>query len=213
MKKLMLIISIMSISLLCLANNEQRSFRIGFYNPQDSKAGLMLGGTTGIDVDERVEINFSGDFFIRNYTDDKDINVQNTVGGNEIVTVLRTADISTYYIPIMGNVKIKIPYTENIVPYAGGGIGYAMAWEDIFIAADTTANSSKIDDVNFYHGFAGNVNLGVNLPLGSKSNLYLETFYNWSVCKRNKKENATGITWDELNMSGTGIRLGLAINF
>jgi outer membrane protein W len=91
----------------------------------------------------------------------------------------------------MGNLRVKFPYTEKLSPYVGAGLGWAMAWEDVFIAADST--TEKIDDVNFFNGFGANANIGVLLPLGSKSDVYFETFYNWSNCKRNKKETDAGI--------------------
>lgn len=211
MKRLMLLLTLMCFSMGLLLAVNQSSFRFGFYGPSDSNAGMMLGASRGTFVDERVEIFGSGDFFFRTYTQDKKINTTTTPGGSEISTIKRSADISTYYLPLMGNIRVKFPYNKTFSPYVGGGIGWSMAWEDVFIAEDSL--TSKIDDVNFFNGFAANLNSGVILPLGSKSDVYFEAFYNWSNCKRNQKETSAGIFWDELNMSGLGIRMGLAFKY
>lgn len=212
MKKIIIIIMFISCVFSLFAASKQNQFKFGFYIPNDSKTGMIFGGTYGSKIDESVDIFASGDFFYRNYVDDKTINVDTSNAGNEIISIKRSSDISTYYIPLMANVRVKFDY-NNTQPYIGGGLGWAMAFEDIFIAKDVENNTPLIDDVNFYHGFAGNINAGWLLPLGSRSQFLMEGFYNWSECKRNKEVSSTGITWDQLDMSGFGMRIGLAVRY
>ncbi len=212
MKKVITLLVIVLFSGILLASSQQNQFRFGYYSPNDSKSGMIFGYSNGYQIDESVDIFFSGDLFYRNFVDDKTININTTVAGNPIVRVQRSSDISTYYIPLMANVRVKFKY-QGTKPYVGGGIGWAMAFEDIYIAKNDSTNTPLIDDVNYYNGFAGNVNAGWIFPLGSRSDFTIETFYNWSTCKRNKEVSGTGITWDELDMSGVGVRIGITVRY
>ena len=58
------------------------------------------------------------------------------------------------------------------------------------------------------------VALGSSLTLGEKSSIGIETFYRSAKLKANVDETELGLPiYDEIDMSGIGLQLGLFMNF
>lgn len=183
---------------------------VGFYNPKDSKTSFIFGYEKHADVDERVTILFSSNFFYRSFTEDRSIGIVGD-GNSSTVTVKRSSELKTYYLPFLIGGRVSFPeITPN--PFIGGGVGWGIAWESVYIAK-TGEMLKSIDDVKFYNGFTWQINTGAQYPLGSKTDVYVKLFYNGSTLSRDRKKTDTGITWDEINMSGLGLSLGLKLKF
>lgn len=187
--------------------------RVGFLAPSATDTGFFPGFSYGVNVDNVVEIGLGFDYFYKNFQDKRYVEFDTTKAGNYIDKAQVTSDITTYYIPLMGTIRVSVPLDIVVVPYGGIGFGWGLLWEDIFIASDETPGSehNRITDVNFYHGYNWTIQLGGKLPLSRNASLYGETFYNGAKMKKDVKRGSTGITWSELDMSGAGLRLGVEL--
>jgi hypothetical protein len=113
----------------------------------------------------------------------------------------------------MATVRIGVPADLPVIPYGGLGLGWGLLWEKVFIAEDTSVEppNEKIDEINFYNGFNWTIQLGARYPLSPNASFYGETFYNGGKMKKDIEKGAEGITWDEIDMSGLGLRLGIEV--
>ena len=211
---------ILTIVLLCsllagLAATESK-LRFGFLAPKDAKTSFIGGFTYGSRIDEAVGLETSADFFYKSYTEKRKVASGTTPGGTDFITVQKSTDINLIYVPLMANLNVYLPIRSAVNPYVSGGIGWGLLWEDVFIAAyenDDNETVPAYDNVKFYNGFTWNIAAGVSYKLGSKSNVFGEVFYHGSKMKRDFDQTEYGITWDEVDMSGIGMRLGVEFSY
>jgi len=186
---------------------------LGFLAPSGAKTGIFPGLTFGYNIDNIVDMGIGFDYYYSNDREVRTISVSETPGGSTIVTKSIGSDITTYYVPLMAILRVGVQTELPVIPYGGVGLGWGFLWEKVYIAADDTADppNEQIDEVNFYNGFNWNVQLGAKYPLTSNVSVYGEGFYNGGLMKKNIQRDALGITWDEIKMSGIGLRAGLEL--
>lgn len=64
--------------------------------------------------------------------------------------------------------------------------------------------------LGFFNGFGWGLGTGVSLGLGEKSSIGIETYYRSAKMKANVDETELGLPiYDELDMTGFGIQIGL----
>ncbi len=213
MKKTLIIMAVMLLLIPTLHANKGLNVRLGFLSPSATKIGIFPGISYGFNIDNIVDMGIGGDFFYRNERQTRTISVSETPGGTEVEQKQVGSDLTTYYVPLMAAVRIGVPVDLPVIPYGGVGLGWGLLWEKVFIAEDTTVEppNEKIDEVNFYNGFNWSVQLGAKYPLSENASFYGETFYNGGKMKKDIERGAEGITWDEINMSGLGLRLGIEV--
>ncbi len=180
--------------------------RVGYYMPDAAKNGVILGYQLGKTVDDRVSFGLSADLYTRKYVDLVEIDTTG-IDLADITTNQVNIDFSTYMLPIQANVIVNMPMdVSGMNPYLGGGLGFAMLLnrEVNYINDDT--------DMRFFSAFVWNIAGGLNYELGSNSAARFEVFYNRAVMKGSRGKTEAGFpTYDELNMSGLGIRIGLVM--
>ena len=180
--------------------------RIGYYIPDAAKNGVILGYQMGKTIDDRVSFGLSTDLYTRKYVDLVEIDTTG-IDLADITTNQVNIDFSTYMLPIQANVIVNIPMDiAGMTPYLGGGLGFAILLnrEVNYINDDT--------DMHFFSAFVWNIAGGLNYELGSNSAARFELFYNRAVMKGSRDKTEAGFpTYDELNMSGLGIRIGLVM--
>jgi len=184
-------------------------FKGGLLAPEGADTGAYFGMAWGTRFDQIFEYNTSVDFYYKNISEQRKISYQSSTGGNQIVEIKKNTDISTYYLPLQFNGRITFPTYTVIRPFIGAGIGWGLLWEDAYVAPNNTYD--KVSDVKFYSGFNWNVSGGVRFPLTSFTHIIGEITYNNGHMKRDYHETDTGITWDEIDMSGMGFRVGLQV--
>lgn len=181
-------------------------FRFGTLNPKDAQSGLILGVRTGRDFDNMIMVGFSADLFWKTYTEESEIADSVTSGGVAVTTVQRDVEYKTLLLPLMFTADVKIPVENSpIRPYLGGGIGYQLLFnkEENF--------EEGVSDSRFYSGFGWMFELGAEYVMSPHTAIYLEGFYNGCKVKRDS-DGASGLpTWDEVDMSGLGFRVGLSL--
>lgn len=180
--------------------------RVGYYMPDAAKNGVILGYQMGKTVDDRVSFGLSTDLYSRKYVDLVAIDTTG-IDLTDITTNQVNIDFSTYMLPVQVNVIVNLPMdVSGMNPYLGGGLGFAMLLnrEVNYINDDT--------DMRFFSAFVWNISGGLNYELGSNSAARFELFYNRAVMKGSRGKTEAGFpTYDELNMSGLGIRIGLVM--
>jgi opacity protein-like surface antigen len=181
-------------------------FRFGTLNPKDATSGLMLGVRVGRDFDNQILVGFSADLFWKTYTEESVIADSVTAGGTVYSTVQREVDYKTLILPLMLTIDVQIPVQNSpIKPYFGGGIGYQLLFnkEDNFV--------DKISDSRFYSGFGYQFEIGAEYQMSPHTGFTLEGFYNGCKTKRDGDGESGLPTWEEVDISGFGFRVGLVL--
>lgn len=177
--------------------------RLGYLDPKDSKAGLMLGMDLTGKVDESVELGATVSVFRRNYQKITPVAKLASDGGLVETTVQKELEFTTLFLPIMGQAIIHFS-DEDFHWFANGGLGYEMLWnhENNFV--------DRKKERRFYSGFAWMVGGGFQYRLGSRSAMIAEIFYHDAKVKRNETKSTEGLpVWSQVNLSGLGFRGGL----
>jgi hypothetical protein len=180
--------------------------RFGTLNPKDAKSGVILGVRTGRDFDNVVLVGFSADLFWKSYTKKSDVADSISAGGLVSHEKRVLVDYKTLILPLMFTADVRIP-VENvpIKPYFGGGIGYQLLFnkEDNF---DEGKSSSR-----FYSGFGYQFQVGAEYRMSPHAGFYLEAFYNGCKAKRSSGTTTGLPTFEEVDISGVGFRVGLTL--
>lgn len=179
------------------------SLKLGTFNPEDAKAGFIVGVATGRQVDERVDFGLGADLFIRKFTQETSVG-QEAGGQYESELVQREIDYSMYALPIMVQFNVRILPLAILRPYFGLAGGYEIVF---------SRERNYVDDIKdnrLYGGFGWQLMLGGEYRLGGASGLLGEIFYNSCTVKRNKGTSGKGYPiHEELDFSGLGFRLGM----
>ncbi|MBD3289701.1 hypothetical protein GF337_12920 [candidate division KSB1 bacterium] len=178
------------------------SFKMGYFNPKDTKGGLIFGGYLGTAFDESVDIGLGLDFFRGTNKEEREIENSSTAGVIETGWIPEE-ESSVTFIPITGQVNVKIPATYQLFYTAGAGFGYGLMWakEAKYEDGEKVQSKSK-----FYHGFRWMLSGGILYKIGSRSALTIEAFYDRAKLDR-EEDNITY----KVNVSGFGIRAGIRL--
>lgn len=214
-KKLIFLMLVLLLTV-SLSANKGINIRAGFLSPSGAKTGFMPGISYGLNVDDVVELAVGFDFFYRSYEETKTVSATDRETGTTVEVIEAGSELKTGYIPVMATLKVGVPVELPVLPYAGVGLGWAILWEDIFLPAgeyhgenDELVEVDKVEELDFYNGFNWILNLGAKYRLSPNVHIYGETFYNFGKMKKDIETGETGRTWDEVDMSGLGLRLGI----
>lgn len=181
----------------------------GIFDPQQkgAKSGFIFSYGTGKTIDEAFSWMIDFSLYAKNYTSTA---VVDTLPGNQFdeFVVVKDLEISTYLLPVL----LKITFDKKIAPRSplvlkgSAGLGYQFLWNREMNYIEKEKKS------RFYHGFTYEFSLGAGLHMSSSAILFAEIFYHGGKVKRNRSTTEEGLpTWNEVDMSGKGIRIG--INF
>jgi hypothetical protein len=176
--------------------------RLGYLDPKDSKAGLMLGMDLTSRVDESVELGATVNVFRRNYQKITPVAKSSSAGGLEETTVQKELEFTTFFLPIMGEAIVHFS-DDDFHWFANGGLGYEMLWnnENNFV--------DRKKERRFYSGFVWMVGGGFQYRIGSRSAVIAEIFYHDAKVKRDETKKDGLPVWSQVNLSGIGFRGGL----
>lgn len=195
-----------AISLLAAQNSPAQlhisGIRLGYIDPKDSKAGLMLGMDLTGKVDESVELGAAVNVFRRNYQKFTTVAQSVSAGGLVETTVQKDLEFTTFFLPIMGQAIVHFS-EDDFHWFANGGLGYEMLWnhENNFV------DGKK--ERRFYSGFAWMVGGGFQYRIGSRSAVIAEILYHDAKVKRNETKKEGLPVWSQVNLAGLGFRGGL----
>ena len=181
------------------------SIKLGYLNPQDAKAGFIIGAEISDYVDERVAVGLSLNMFRKTFNAEQAVATTDFPSGVKETTVQKQLEFNTTFLPIMGQVSVNMtsPY-DNLGWYFGGGLGYEFLWnrEKNF--------ETSTSDRRFYKGFVWMADVGLRYRLGSRSALLFEVLYHDATVKRTKKDSPANLpVWSQVDLAGLGFRFGL----
>ena len=183
-------------------------FKVGYLSPNDAKAGYIFGINLGRMIDESLSWSFDFNYFQKGYKKTTTVNKYKTPGGLEIEQVQREMEFTTRIIPLFAKLNYEHPigYKSPFYLRASAGLGWELLWNK---------EDNYVDDVHktrFFHGFGWQGSAGFGMEISSSANFFVDAIYNGSTVKRNKKTTELGLpTWEELDISGFGFRVGVSI--
>jgi hypothetical protein len=179
--------------------------RLGYLNPKDAKAGLILGLDLTGRIDESVELGAAVNAFHKSYQQTTIIAEQVSASGLVEKQVQKELEFTTFFLPIMGEVIIHLGQ-DDFHWFVNGGLGYEMLWNN-----ENNFQEGK-KDRRFYRGFAWLAGGGFQYRIGSRSALIAEVFYHHAAVKRNESKNTQGLpVWSQVDLSGLGFRGGIRL--
>ena len=182
--------------------------KVGYFYPEDAKAGVIWGINLGQMIDESLSWSFEFNYYQKTYS--KVTTIQDTGFQSGITprVVQEELNYKTFIIPffLKLNWEKQLAYKSPFFIRASGGLGWEMVWnkESNYFTGNFPTR--------FYHGFGWQGNLGIGYQISSSANLFIDGLYNGSKAKRKKGTTEAGLpTWEELNISGFGVRVGVSI--
>ncbi len=208
MKKIIFIFLILfSLSEVVFAKTPFTEFKVGYLDPRDTKAGYIFGINVGRMIDESLSWSFELNYFQKNYKKITDVAVSQN-GLNRYSTKELRVELTSRIVPLF----LKLNYEHSVRPgsplyaRASGGVGWEFVWNK-----ENNYDTNQFKN-RFFNGFGWQLSGGLGFEISSSANLFIDAFYNESKVKRNKKTNSLGYpTWEELDISGLGVRLGISI--
>lgn len=202
---------IVAVLLLCLTdlvyggNMKALELHVGTLNPKGTPSGMLLGGSYGLSVDEAVDVSLGIFYFWKSYSETSTVKIGTTEGGIDVTEKTQTLDYHTSLLPVSANVTVHFPVAQKVNVYGGGGISYQFLWnkEENLVA--------NVESSRFFKGFGWVARAGLEYMLGSRSSFIVEAYYNSCKAKGKKSEEAGLPTWDEVDVTGLGIRGGVRL--
>ncbi len=178
----------------------------GYFNPRGAESGLILGGCYGYSFDEMIDMSLGISYFHRGYTKQSKIATE-VDNGIVINTVEKRLEYSTTLLPISLNLNVHLPSYSMLSWFFGGSVSYQ------FLFNTENNYEEQIKEKRKYRALGWILRGGAELMMGSRSSLFLEAFYNICKAKRNEEKVAGLPVWEEVNVSGLGLRAGVRLEF
>ena len=187
----------------------QHKISLGLYSPPEIESGLTIGYGYYRYIDDMVSAGVGMDAFWTNYMKASSVGIADTSGlGQTINTLQVEIDMTSYLLPLMGTVRVILPIELGAFsPYTNVSLGWNILFnnETNYVTGEQT--------FRFFNGFGWGLGTGVSLGLGEKSSIGIETYYRSAKMKANVDETELGLPiYDELDMTGLGLQIGLFMN-
>jgi hypothetical protein len=181
--------------------------KVGYQNPADADAGYIFGANFGRMIDESLSWSFELNYFQKGYkrvTQIEDLQLNGIDPSQKQLELEYRTHIIPFFLKI--NYEHALGYRSPFYARASAGLGWEMLWNKVDNYVSDTHKT------RFYHGFGWQGAVGVGFAISTSANLFLDGIYNGSKVKRNESTNENGLPiWEELDISGLGIRVGVSI--
>jgi hypothetical protein len=206
MKKMLFSVLIICFcSLSAFAQAPFTEFKVGYFHPEAAEAGYMFGLNLGRMIDESLSWSFEFNYFQKSYR--KETTKLKEEGFIDPEIKALEIQFKTRILPILLKLNYEHPlgYRSPFYARASAGLGWEMLWnvEDNYV--------EDAHQTRFFHGFGWQASGGIGLEISSSANFFADLFYNGSTVKRNKSVDQGLPTWEELDISGLGFRVGVSI--
>jgi len=178
----------------------------GYFNPKDTKQGMLFGLSLGKAFDEAVDIGLGLDVFHTSYTEEATV-AQTVDNGMTIKTTETSVEYSRTILPLKLNVNVKVPAGRYFGYYFSGGLNYQFLF-----SKEKNYKLNATENRNFgglgWHGAAG-----IYYLIGSRSTLIANVLYNNCTVKHDLQKSVEGLPITEkVNLSGLGFRIGVMVD-
>jgi len=181
----------------------------GVMDPDGDAGSIGLGGIKfGGAPDPRVQLGVMVDWAHRGNATTEIITTDTGPNGEEIRTQRELAESATDLVPMLAYLQVGGSGRLPIIPYIGAGGGYQM----LFLSAEDFTTGEEFEAT--YHGWAWQVWGGLAIPLSRTLKLNGEVFRTGGTVGRDVDEIAGGaVLREEVDVDGTGLRVGLSFGF
>jgi hypothetical protein len=182
-------------------------FKVGYLDPEDAKPGIIFGINLGRMIDESLSWSFEFNYYQKSYNR---VTTVDEIQLNQITPSIqqRELEYKTTMIPVFLklNLEKQLGQSSPLFFRASGGLGWEMVW-------NREANYlTDEQSTRFYNGFGWQGNAGLGFQISSSANFFVDALYNGSKVSRNSTTSEDGLpTWEELDISGFGVRAGVSI--
>lgn len=206
MKKIMsLIVLVFALISTSSAQLPYTEVKFGYFRPEDTTDGYLFGVHLGRMIDESLSWGMEINYFRKTYQELTKVPDPTQTTNPQIVT--KNLEFVTQILPVWA----KLNYEHAISPRspfflrASAGIGWEFVWnrEDNY--------QDGISDTRFYNGFGWQLATGIGTEISSKAVFFLDAFYNGARVKRGNDTIQGLPTWEELDISGIGLKVGVSI--
>lgn len=181
--------------------------KLGQLKPKDSGSGTTAGLSMGRRIDDRLWWGFEGGFFKSSFT--KATVVPDTVFGNNVVSTKQVQlDYTTTMLSLFLNLSYELRLNPNNRFYyrASAGAGWEFIWNK---------EKNYVDNVFRTRTFntpALQLTTGFGIGISRTSLIFGDIVYNMAKARSSSTTNEAGLpTYQEINMSGFGFRVGVNI--
>ena len=182
--------------------------KVGYLDPEDAKPGLIWGINLGRMIDESLSWSFEFNYYQKSYTKITTVDDIQLPSGITPSEQQKELEYKTYMVPLFLKLNWERQLGQGSALYirASGGLGWEMVWnkESNYETGDKSSR--------FYNGFGWQATAGLGFQISSSANLFVDGLYNGSKVSRNSSTSDIGLpTWEELDISGFGVRAGVSI--
>jgi len=209
MKKILFsILLIFAITQTSSAQLPYTEFKFGYFKPEAATDGYLFGVHLGRMIDESLSWGVELNYFRKTYrevvaSDD----IHNSTQFINPTQKTLNLEFVTQILPVWAKLNYEHPIAPRSPLFlrASAGIGWEFLWnkEEYF--------EKGISDTRFYNGFGWQLATGLGIEISSKSVLFVDAFYNGAKVKRGEDVIAGLPTWEELDISGIGLKVGVSI--
>lgn len=170
MEKVLAIVILLVVS--SFAQNKTALIKLGYYSPEATNGGLVLGYQGAKAIDENFEYGWSFDWFNKNYVDKKLVKEFELAGfPNSELNELR-AKTNVHNIPIMLSLTGKYRLDRRFDVYVSGSFGV-----DVLLIFYRSYQNPEDDDLKIAGDFAYMFSVGGITSIGSRSEFLAELSY------------------------------------
>lgn len=211
MKKIVVLVVLLAIA--GFAQQTNSTLRLGYFGPQVTEGGFVLGYQWNRIVDENVSVGFEMDWFKKTYTDERLVNELNSFNSNSgqigELNELR-AKTNLHDFPMMFTMSLTFPLEHRLKVFAEGGLGLDF----LFVYYRSYQNPDD-DNLKLAADFSWRLGAGLMYPLGRRSDILFSIDYHssepsweYEVTDNTKPSAPKKVFVRSYDMSGFMARLG-----
>lgn len=211
MKKIITLL-VLFFSITSIAQDHSSAIRLGFFSPQATEGGFILGYEGRYIIDEYIRTGWSVDWFHKKYVDQnyvQDIYNEYGPGINTQLNELR-ATTNLHELPVLFNATFEHPIQRRLNGYIQGSLG-----AELLLIYYRNFNNPDNDDLKAALDFSWRIGAGIAFEVGERSDLFAEINYHssepswqYEVYDANSP-NQKKIFERKFDMSGIMLRMGL----
>ena len=177
MKKLTLFILTLLLTGTISAQRRSSTIKLGNFSPGATESGFVIGYEGGKFIDRNFDIGWSIDWFHKDYVDQTLVSEFNQYYGffeSELNEV--RAKTNLHSVPVLFNMRAKLPMSPRVSAYITGGIGV----EGLLIFYRNYQNPNE-DEFEGAFDFNWRLGMGIAFQIGRRSDLIAELAYHSSA--------------------------------
>lgn len=210
MKKWSLFLLLLLLTSSISAQRKSSTIKLGNFSPGATESGFVIGYEGGKYIDRNFDIGWSIDWFHKDYVDQTLVSEFNQYYGyfeSELNEV--RAKTNLHSVPVLFNMRAKLPMSPRVAAYVTGGIGV----EALLIFYRNYQNPNE-DEFDGAFDFNWRLGMGIAFQVGRRSDLIAELAYHssspsWSYELDDPLVGRKRVFERVFDMSGLMARVGL----